>query len=140
MHHEDRAGVNALIRGIDDIAVDRLACLTIMCTNRLQALDPAVQRRAAAVFQFDRPGMELRQQLLTTYLTGAGLSAPDIKRIAEDLGELNGCPYGHTFSDITQRFIPSLVLAAYPSRGISLELALRVLAATPPTPPFLTED
>jgi hypothetical protein len=28
MHHEDRAGVNALIRGIDDIAVDRLACLT----------------------------------------------------------------------------------------------------------------
>lgn len=140
MHHEDRAGVNALIRGIDDIAGDRLACLTIMCTNRLQALDPAVQRRAAAVFKFDRPGVELRQRLLSTYLDGAGLSVPEIKRIAEGLGEYNGCPYGHTFSDITQRFIPSLVLAAYPSKGISLELALRVLAATPPTPPFSAED
>jgi SpoVK/Ycf46/Vps4 family AAA+-type ATPase len=139
MHHEDRAGVNALIRGIDDIAVDRLACLTIMSTNRLQALDPAVRRRAAAVFRFDRPGMEQRQQLLSNFLAGSGLSATDIKRIAEGLGELKACPYGHTFSDITQRFIPSLVLAAYPASGISLELALRVLAATPPTPPFSAE-
>lgn len=140
MHHEDRAGVNALIRGIDDIAEDRLACLTIMCTNRLPALDPAVRRRAAAVFQFDRPGIDLRQKLLATYLAGVGLSAAEISRIAEGLGEHNGCPYGHTFSDITQRFIPSLVLAAYPSKGISLELALRVLAATPPTPPFTAEE
>ena len=68
MHHEDRAGVNALIRGIDDIAGDRLACLTIMCTNRLSALDPAIQRRAAAVFQFERPNLEMRQRLLSTYL------------------------------------------------------------------------
>jgi SpoVK/Ycf46/Vps4 family AAA+-type ATPase len=140
MHHEDRAGVNALIRGIDDIAGDRLACLTIMCTNRLQALDPAVRRRAAAVFQFDRPGVEMRRQLLTTYLTGAGLSTADIGRIAEGLGEQKTCQYGHTFSDITQRFIPSLVLAAYPSTGISLDLALHVLAATPPTPPFTAEE
>jgi ATPase family associated with various cellular activities (AAA) len=36
MHHEDRAGVNALIRGVDDL---------VMCTNRLEALDPAVPIR-----------------------------------------------------------------------------------------------
>ncbi len=42
MHHEDRAGVNAFIRGIDRIANARLPAAVIMCTNRLSALDPAV--------------------------------------------------------------------------------------------------
>lgn len=139
MHHEDRAGVNALIRGIDDIAGDRLACLTIMCTNRLQALDPAVRRRAAAVFEFERPGLEMRQKLLSTYLAGTGLSTTDIKSIAEHLGEAQGRPYGHTFSDITQRFIPSLILTAYPSKKISAALAIEVCAMTLPTPPFTAE-
>src|SRR5207247_9553804 len=98
MHHEDRAGVNALIRGIEDIAADRLACMTIMCTNRLSALDPAVRRRAAAVFEFGRPGPEMRQRLLTTYLDGTDLSASDIKHIAQRLGENGERQFGHTFS------------------------------------------
>ena len=45
MHHEDRAGVNALIRGIDAVAAERRPVLVLMCTNRLSALDPAVRRR-----------------------------------------------------------------------------------------------
>ncbi len=49
MHHEDRAGVNAFIRGIDRLASGRLPAAVIMCTNRLSALDPAVRRRAADV-------------------------------------------------------------------------------------------
>src|SRR5260370_19112910 len=47
MHHEDRAGVNALLRGIDGLRTDQLPVLTILCTNRLAAIHPAVQRRAA---------------------------------------------------------------------------------------------
>ena len=47
MHHEDRAGVNAFIRGIDRLANGQLPAAVIMCTNRLGALDPAVKRRAA---------------------------------------------------------------------------------------------
>ncbi|MBK7362168.1 MAG: AAA family ATPase [Micavibrio sp.] len=139
MHHEDRAGVNALIRGIDDIAGDRLACLTIMCTNRLSALDPAIQRRAAAVFQFERPNLEMRQRLLSTYLEGTGISTTDIKNIAEQLGKKGERSFGHTFSDITQRFIPSLVLAAYPSKKISIDLALQIASTITPTPPFTAE-
>lgn len=139
MHHEDRAGVNALIRGIDDIAAAKLPCLTIMCSNRLSALDPAVRRRAAAVFEFARPTLELRQKLLATQLGGIDFSKVDLANIAESLGETESRPYGYTFSDITQRFIPSLILAAYPSRKITRELALRVIADTPPTPPFTAE-
>lgn len=136
MHHEDRAGVNALVRGIDDIAAAKLPCLTIMCSNRLNALDPAVRRRAAAVFEFNRPTLAFRQQLLTTQLAGAGLSKADIDVIADHLGEAKGRKYGYTFSDITQRFIPSLVLSAYPARKISRDLALQIIETTAPTPPF----
>lgn len=38
MHHEDRAGVNAFIRGVDRLAEKRLPAAVILCTNRLSAL------------------------------------------------------------------------------------------------------
>ena len=52
MHHEDRAGVNAFIRGIDRLANARIPVAVIMCTNRFGALDPAVRRRAADILFF----------------------------------------------------------------------------------------
>ncbi|MGB3388704.1 MAG: AAA family ATPase, partial [Pseudaminobacter sp.] len=55
MHHEDRAGVNAFIRGIDRVANAALPAAVVMCTNRLGALDPAVKRRAADILTFARP-------------------------------------------------------------------------------------
>jgi len=55
MHHEDRAGVNALIRGIDHLTHKRLPILIVLSTNRHEAMDPAVLRRAAAHFRFARP-------------------------------------------------------------------------------------
>ena len=39
MHHEDRAGVNAFIRGVDRLAEKRLPAAVILCTNRLSAID-----------------------------------------------------------------------------------------------------
>ncbi len=139
MHHEDRAGVNALIRGIDDIAQSRLAGLIIMCSNRLAALDPAVRRRAAAVFEFKRPNLELRVKLIKDRLAGSGLTPGDIAEIAEAMGESKKREYGYTCSDITQRFVPSLVLAAYPNHKISKPLALRIVEETEYTPPFTAE-
>jgi AAA+ superfamily predicted ATPase len=139
MHHEDRAGVNALIRGIDDIAAAKLSCLIVMCTNRLSALDPAVQRRAAAIFEFVRPNLKLRKHLLESQLHGTGISDSEITNIAEELGETKHRNYGYTFSDITQRFVPALVLSAYPESKITHELALKVISAMSPTPPFTAE-
>ena len=139
MHHEDRAGVNALIRGIDDIAAAKLSCLVVMCTNRLNALDPAVRRRAAAVFEFTRPTQELRKHLLETQLANTGLGKSDFETIAQQLGETAKRKYGYAFSDITQRFIPSLILAAYPKHKITCDLSLEVIARMSPTPPFKEE-
>jgi AAA+ superfamily predicted ATPase len=139
MHHEDRAGVNALIRGIDDIARSKLSGLIIMSTNRMDSIDPAIRRRAAAIFEFKRPNKELRTTLIRAKLAGTGLSEKDFAEIADAMGETKERPYGYTCSDIIQRFVPSLVLAAYPNHKITKPLALRVVEETTPSPPFKVE-
>src|SRR4029079_7879146 len=52
MHHEEVSAVNAFIRGIDRLANRRMPAAVIMCTNRYDALDPAVTRRAAEILRF----------------------------------------------------------------------------------------
>ena len=64
MHHEDRAGVNAFIRGVDRLGNGKLPAAVIMCTNRLGALDPAVKRRAADILIFGRPDETQRRAVL----------------------------------------------------------------------------
>jgi SpoVK/Ycf46/Vps4 family AAA+-type ATPase len=139
MHHEDRAGVNALIRGIDDIAASKSLCLIIMCTNRLGSLDPAIQRRAAAIFEFERPDATIRKHLLIAQLENSGLTDEEIGKIAELLGKDKSRPYGCTSSDIMQRFIPSLVLTAFPSNPITYQLAQNLAITFTPTPPFQSQ-
>jgi SpoVK/Ycf46/Vps4 family AAA+-type ATPase len=140
MHHEDRVGVNALIRGIDDLAEAKLPCLVIMCTNRLDSLDPAIRRRAAMVFTFKRPSKEQRKSILQKNLAGANLSDSALDQIAGALGKRSGGNHGFTCSDLTHRFLPSLVLAAYPTEKITLDLALSVANGLEPTPPFKEQN
>ncbi len=137
MHHEDRAGVNALLRGIDGMRTDRLPVLTVLCTNRIDALDPAVQRRAALIEIFNRPTYGQRAALLGRLLAGTRLSATDIDALAQGTGEAVGRPYAYTYSDLRQRLVPEIVLDAY-RRGAAVDsvIANEVLSRTPPTRPF----
>ncbi|HTW09944.1 MAG TPA: AAA family ATPase [Acidimicrobiales bacterium] len=112
MHHEDRAGVNALVRGIDELRDNRLPVLTVMCTNRLDALDPAVIRRAAAVLPFTRPNDEQRHQLLESLLDGLSINGAEVDKLVALTGANADRPYGCTYSDIRQRLIPDAVLAS----------------------------
>jgi AAA+ superfamily predicted ATPase len=139
MHHEDRAGVNALIRGVDDLATGNLPAIVVMCTNRLDALDPAVRRRAAATFSFSRPNDEQRQALLQPVLEELGFSAQQIHSVVTATGPTHGRKYGHTYSDLAQRLLPGLLLKAYPSGPITFAMAKDVIEAHPPTPPFFGE-
>lgn len=135
MHHEDRAGVNAFIRGVDQLAAKRVPAAVILCTNRLSAIDPAVQRRAAEIFTFRRPNPEQRHAVLEVPLSEAGLRPADIKRIVAATGE-DGAKPGFTYSDLTQRLIPTIVLDAYPDRPITAARTLELAKAIRPTPPF----
>jgi len=137
MHHEDRAGVNALLRGIDGMRTDRLPVLTILCTNRLDAIDPAVRRRAAAVEMFERPGQAQRTALLTRLLAGTKLQPGDIEELAVATGSTADRNFGYTYSDLRQRLVPEIALTAY-RRGVAVDMAiaLEVTARTLPTRPF----
>jgi AAA+ superfamily predicted ATPase len=137
MHHEDRAGVNAFIRGIDRIANAKLPAAVIMCTNRLNALDPAVRRRAADVLSFSRPNEEQRRVVLSSPLESMGLRHDQVDALVEATGpQPSGRVYGFTFSDLTQRLLPTIVLDAYPKRPVDGARAIEIARAMDPTPPF----
>jgi AAA+ superfamily predicted ATPase len=140
MHHEDRAGVNALIRGLDQLAADRGRVLVVMCTNRIESLDPGIRRRAAVEFTFVRPNDEQRRALFDQALEGTKLSTGEIGELARLTGALDGRTYGYTSSDIVSRVVPAAVLDAYPSRPLTAEILRASIAEHPPTKPFgLTE-
>lgn len=136
MHHEDRAGVNALIRGLDGIRSAKGPMLVVMCTNRIDAIDPAIRRRAAGTFQFHRPSFEQRRHLLELYLGPAGFEGQAIESVARETGEKGARKYGFTYSDLTQRLLPTLVLEALPDSRLEPSTAIECAVSLEPTPPF----
>lgn len=136
MHHEDKAGVNAFIRGIDSLGNGKLPVAVIMCTNRPNALDPAIKRRAAEIFHFGRPSEEQRLLVLQEPLTELGLSKDELHKIVSLTGPQDKYDYGFTFSDLTQRLIPSIILDAYPSSPVSAKRVTEITKNIIPTSPF----
>lgn len=136
MHHEDRAGVNAFIRGIDRISNSTLPIAVIMCTNRLGALDPAVKRRAADILQFGRPNDLQRRIVLSNAFDGFSFTAKDIDALVSATGGNNGQRHSFAFSDLTQRLLPAIVLDAYPSKSVNPTRAIEIANNMVPTPPF----
>ncbi len=140
MHHEDRAGVNTFIRGVDRLAEKQVPAAIVLCTNRLSAIDPAVQRRAAEVFVFRRPNGDQRRTVLEGPLSELGFTTLEIDQIVDLTGRTRDREFGFTFSDLTQRLIPTLILDAYPDGPVKFERALEILATINATPPFRDGD
>jgi len=136
MHHEDRAGVNAFIRGVDRIGNGKLPAAVIMCTNRLSALDPAVRRRAADILPFARPDDHQRRAVLGPPLKELGFTEQQVAALVAATGARNGQTHGFTFSDLAQRLLPAIVLDAYPGQPVSAARALEIAKRMVPTPPF----
>jgi AAA+ superfamily predicted ATPase len=136
MHHEDKAGVNAFIRGIDRLGNGKLPAAVIMCTNRIGSLDPAIKRRAADILTFNRPTEKERYHVLTGPLTELGIEESQVLEIAKLTGSHNGNAYGYTFSDLTQRLIPAVILDAYPNQKVKHERIVEIARSLIPTAPF----
>jgi ATPase family associated with various cellular activities (AAA) len=86
MHHEDRAGVDGLLAGVDSLAGEQVPVLAVMCTNREHALDPAVLRRTAAIFHFRRPGDAQRRTVVASALDGTGIVDATISKLVSLTG------------------------------------------------------
>ena len=136
LHQEEVSGVNAFIRGIDRISNSRLPAAVIMCTNRYDALDPAVTRRSAEIIKFGRPDADKRREVLEPRLAELGFESEDIEAIVDATGPRNG-QAGFTYSDLIQRLIPTMVLDAYPEQPITATRALLIAEEMEATPPFV---
>ncbi|MCP2242449.1 AAA family ATPase [Lentzea aerocolonigenes] len=135
MHHEDRAGVDAFLAGVDSLAGAGLPILVVLCTNRVSALDPAVMRRAAATFTFTRPDAQQRHAILGAGLLGLGIREDTLAKLVELTGPHSSRP-GFTSSDLTQRLIPAAILDAFPTGPVTDDSLLTLAAELPPSPVF----
>jgi SpoVK/Ycf46/Vps4 family AAA+-type ATPase len=140
MHHEDRAGVNALIRGLNSLTEQRVPVVVVLATNRLRAIDPAVRRRAAATFEFGRPGDRQRREAFTRLLEGIRLDPGALDALVAATGPAPGREYGYTYSDLYQRLVPAAVLAAFPDHAVTADLVLATAATIEATPAFAPDQ
>jgi SpoVK/Ycf46/Vps4 family AAA+-type ATPase len=119
-HHEDKVAVNTLIQGIDDLRQLRGRVLVILCTNRLSVLDPALQRRAAIIEEFNRPNEDERRELFQMDLAQLDPSKAQLERLVKATGPEDGRP-GWTYSDIRTRLYPAALTRAFPDRALTME-------------------
>lgn len=98
-HHEDRAGVNVLIKQINQLAASRAPIALIIITNRPDALDPAVVRRAALRLNFERPNDAARLAVFRRLLQGATTTEAQL----QELVKLTARKPPYTYSDLTDR-------------------------------------
>jgi SpoVK/Ycf46/Vps4 family AAA+-type ATPase len=132
-HHEDKVGVNTLIQGIDDLRRFAGRVITILCTNRLMALDPALQRRAAILEEFRRPSVDERRKLFLMDLAQLDPSERQLSDLVAATDARNGRP-DWTFSDIRTRLYPAALAGAFPDRALQMDDLLRLALTMKPSP------
>jgi SpoVK/Ycf46/Vps4 family AAA+-type ATPase len=132
-HHEDKVAVNTLIQAIDELRASRGRIFTILCTNRMSVLDPAIQRRAAVVEQFSRPDDDQRKELFEMDLSDLGIKAPQINKLVALTAAVGDRP-SWTYSDIRTRLYPAAIALAFPESALTFAHLEQALAATHPSP------
>jgi len=133
-HHEDRAGLNVLIKQIDGLARDRIRLAVILVTNRLAALDPALVRRAH-VLRFGRPDAEARRALFEKLLEDHDCKPSQIDELVR--ASERRPPF--TYSDLVHRGLQQALLSAMRGdRPFSVAELGEAIAQLEPTP--LIED
>lgn len=131
-HHEDRAGLNVLIKQIDTIARDNVKLAVILITNRVNALDPAIRRRAALQLNFERPKGKQLREVLTFIFDGIKYNKKSFERIFEIL---NDASITYSYSDLIQRVAKQAIYAAInENQPFSLELFEVALNQVMPSP------
>lgn len=131
-HHEDKAGLNVLIKQIDAISKEGKSLAVILITNRLKVLDPAVVRRATLVVNFSRPDKEARQKVFTAILAGTGAKTAEIELLVK-ASERPDHPY--SFSDLVQRIgRQSLMKAISQDKPFNASIVHEVIGLVDPSP------
>lgn len=86
-------------------------------------------------FHFNRPGEEERRTVLVSALQGTGVDDRALAELVTLTGPRGEGP-GFTYSDLTQRLVPSAIMAAFPDSPLSAGVLLSVAARMTATPEF----
>jgi SpoVK/Ycf46/Vps4 family AAA+-type ATPase len=131
-HHEDRAGLNVLIKEIDSIKKTNKRLAVILITNRISVLDPAVRRRTSLHLNFERPSGERLRNLLKAIIKGVKYKESEIDLLMDDCTS-HETPY--SFSDLIHRVAKEALFEAVEENiPFSIELFRKILLKTEPTP------
>ncbi len=106
-HHEDRAGVNALIKEINRLR--EVPLVVILITNRIGAMDPAIQRRAAIDIQFSRPNPIQLREILEFLTEEINVTIDEINDLLESCKAKKPV---FSFSDLFTRVAKQAILQA----------------------------
>ncbi|MFY0567848.1 AAA family ATPase [Archangium lansingense] len=130
-HHEDRAGLNVLIKQLDLLAREKTRMAVLMITNRARAMDPALLRRASLSLEFMRPGPVERRHLFERLLVGSRYEA----QAMEQLVSRSERPVPYSYSDLTQRVARTALLDALrKNEPFGPESLLAALESVEPSP------
>jgi SpoVK/Ycf46/Vps4 family AAA+-type ATPase len=133
-HHEDKVAVNTVIQNINDLSRFKGRILVILCTNRLNILDPAILRRAAIKQEFNRPTEDERFDLFNMDIDDLNFSKNDIEKLVNATGPSNKQNITWTYSDIRQRLYPAALAKAYPENKLTIEHLLAAANEIDPSP------
>lgn len=137
MHHEDKAGLNTVLQRLDNLRLARLPLAVIFITNRPDALDPAIRRRAALRLAFERPNDKARAEIFQTSVPELRLNKNQIEELVRltSEGERKNEGIQFTASDITDRLLPAALREAYSQdRELRFEDLLEQACLIKPTP------
>ncbi len=131
-HHEDRAGLNVLIKQIDLITRDEANLAVILITNRIKVLDPAIIRRATQIITFERPDKLAREKVFQSIFSGVNLNQKELSKLVEAT-EMKEVLF--SFSDLIQKIGKQAVINAIQKDvPFSSDIYLEVLATVTPSP------
>ena len=137
MHHEDKAGLNTLLQRLDNLRLADLAIAVIFITNRPDALDPAIRRRAALDLFFERPADEVRADIIRRSLPELEWTDEEIAKLVHLTSSQEPKNEGISFtaSDLTNRlFMGALREAFSQKRELKVDDLLNQASHLLPTP------
>jgi SpoVK/Ycf46/Vps4 family AAA+-type ATPase len=108
-HHEDRAGLNVLVKQIDSISREKVNLVVLLITNRLAVLDPAIIRRASLSLVFKRPNDEDRRKVFEYLFKGTKLGNKELDKLVQ-VSRRDAVPF--TYSDLINRVAKQTVFKA----------------------------
>ena len=74
--------------------------------------------------------------MLGTALSELGFSEDQVETLARLTGDTNLREYGATYSDLVQRFLPQVLLEAFPDNPVDFKKVQALAEAFIPTVPF----